>query len=66
MIMRSVGGGHAVSIVHTVSEKKDTDRLDGNVYPSALLEFLHKLADSPVNLVPLFLKRGEECYRKQK
>ena len=64
--MKSVGGGGAVSIVHTVSEKKDTDRFDGNVYPSALLELLHKLADSSVNLVPLFLKKGGKCYRKQK
>lgn len=53
-------GGHTVSIVRTVFEKENTDRFDGNVYPPALLELLHKFVDSLVVLVPLSLEKGRE------
>jgi len=53
-------GEHTVSIVRTVFEKENTYRFDGNVYPPALLELLHKFMDSLVVLVPLPLEKGRE------
>ena len=50
-------GGKTVSIVRTVFEKENTDGFDGNVYPPALLELLHKFVDRLVVLVPLSLEK---------